>query len=37
VVYDYVAPELMTYPVGGKFNPGTTEYIRWDYEGEENF
>lgn len=36
VVYDYVAPELvLTYPVGGeKFNPETTEYIRWDYEGE---
>lgn len=36
VVYDYVAPELiLTYPVGGeKFNPDTTEYIRWDYEGE---
>jgi hypothetical protein len=37
VVYDYVAPELLlTYPMGGeKFNPGTTEYIRWDYEGED--
>mgnify|MGYP003671993064 CR=1 FL=1 len=37
VVYDYVAPELiLTYPVGGeKFNPETTEYIRWDYEGED--
>jgi hypothetical protein len=35
VVYDYVAPELLlTYPMGGEFNPGTTEYIRWDYEGE---
>jgi len=36
VVYDYVAPELiLTYPVGGeKFNTETTEYIRWDYEGE---
>jgi hypothetical protein len=36
VVYDYVAPELiLTYPIGGeKFNPDTTEYIRWDYEGE---
>lgn len=36
VVYDYVVPELiLTYPVGGeKFNTGTTEYIRWDYEGE---
>jgi hypothetical protein len=22
---------------GEKFNPGTTEYIRWDYEGEQNF
>jgi hypothetical protein len=20
---------------GEKFNPGTTEYIRWDYEGED--
>ncbi|WP_264550827.1 S8 family serine peptidase [Flavobacterium sp. N2038] len=40
VVYDYVAPELiLTYPVGGeKFNTETTEYIRWDYEGEaKNF
>lgn len=37
VVYDYVIPELvLTYPIGGeKFNPGSTEYIRWDYEGEE--
>jgi len=37
VVYDYVAPELvLTYPIGGeKFNPNTTEYIRWDYEGED--
>ncbi|MFE3866451.1 S8 family serine peptidase [Flavobacterium sp. LS2P90] len=37
VVYDYVSPELvLTYPIGGeKFNPGTTEYIRWDYEGED--
>ncbi|PWA07631.1 S8 family serine peptidase [Flavobacterium laiguense] len=37
VVYDYVAPELvLTYPIGGeKFNPDTTEYIRWDYEGDE--
>ena len=37
VVYDYVAPELvLTYPIGGeKFNPDATEYIRWDYEGEE--
>jgi hypothetical protein len=36
VVYDYVAPELLlTYPMGGEFNPGTTEYIRWDYEGED--
>lgn len=37
VVYDYVAPELiLTYPIGGeKFNTETTEYIRWDYEGEE--
>ncbi|MCI9846959.1 S8 family serine peptidase [Flavobacterium pectinovorum] len=36
VVYDYVAPELiLTYPVGGeKFNTETTEYIRWDYEGD---
>lgn len=36
VVYDFVAPELaLTYPVGGeKFNPGTTEFIRWDYEGD---
>lgn len=36
VVYDYVAPELiLTYPVGGeKFNTDTTEYIRWDYEGD---
>ncbi|OXE98196.1 S8 family serine peptidase [Flavobacterium araucananum] len=36
VVYDLVAPELiLTYPVGGeKFNTDTTEYIRWDYEGE---
>ncbi|MCC9019553.1 S8 family serine peptidase [Flavobacterium lipolyticum] len=36
VVYDYVAPELiLTYPVGGeKFNTESTEYIRWDYEGE---
>lgn len=36
VVYDFVAPELtLTYPVGGeKFNPGATDYIRWDYEGE---
>ncbi|WP_163407471.1 S8 family serine peptidase [Flavobacterium ajazii] len=36
VVYDYVVPELiLTYPVGGeKFNTETTEYIRWDYEGE---
>lgn len=36
VVYDYVTPELvLTYPIGGeKFNPGTIEYIRWDYEGE---
>jgi hypothetical protein len=36
VVYDYVAPELkLTYPIGNeKFNPGNTEYIRWDYEGE---
>ncbi|MDX6189435.1 S8 family serine peptidase [Flavobacterium sp. Fl-318] len=36
VVYDYVAPELsLTYPIGReKFNPETTEYIRWDYEGE---
>ncbi|MFH6988012.1 S8 family serine peptidase [Flavobacterium collinsii] len=36
VVYDFVAPELiLTYPVGGeKFNTDTTEYIRWDYEGE---
>lgn len=36
VVYDYVAPELiLTYPIGGeKFNTETTEYIRWDYEGE---
>ncbi|WP_394776863.1 S8 family serine peptidase [Flavobacterium sp.] len=40
VVYDYVAPELiLTYPIGGeKFNTETTEYIRWDYEGEpKNF
>ncbi|MCG9792683.1 S8 family serine peptidase [Flavobacterium algicola] len=37
VVYDYVAPELVvTYPIGGeKFNPKSTEYIRWDYEGDE--
>ena len=37
VVYDYVAPELiLTYPIGGeKFNPDVTEYIRWDYEGED--
>ncbi|MCW2119622.1 S8 family serine peptidase [Flavobacterium sp. 7A] len=37
VVYDYVAPELvLTYPIGGeKFNPDNTEYIRWDYEGED--
>ncbi|MEM8521693.1 S8 family serine peptidase [Flavobacterium sp. PL12] len=37
VVYDYVAPELvLTYPIGGeKFNPKSTEYIRWDYEGED--
>ncbi|WP_291286977.1 S8 family serine peptidase [Flavobacterium sp.] len=36
VVYDYVAPELtLTYPIGGeKINTDTTEYIRWDYEGE---
>jgi hypothetical protein len=36
VVYDYVTPELkLTYPIGNeKFNPGNTEYIRWDYEGE---
>ncbi|OHT47111.1 S8 family serine peptidase [Flavobacterium tructae] len=36
VVYDLVAPELvLTYPIGGeKFNTDTTEYIRWDYEGE---
>jgi hypothetical protein len=36
VIYDYVAPELrLTYPIGTeKFNPSTTEYIRWDYEGE---
>jgi hypothetical protein len=36
VVYDYVAPELnLTYPIGGeKFNTDSTEYIRWDYEGE---
>ncbi|MCV9927799.1 S8 family serine peptidase [Flavobacterium sp. LS1R49] len=40
VVYDYVAPELiLTYPIGGeKFNTESTEYIRWDYEGEpKNF
>lgn len=37
VVYDYVTPELnLTYPIGGeKFNPDSTEYIRWDYEGVE--
>ena len=37
VVYDYVTPELvLTYPIGGeKFNPDTTEYIRWDYEGDD--
>ena len=37
VVYDYVAPELiLTYPIGGeKFNPDVTEFIRWDYEGED--
>ncbi|WP_428232904.1 S8 family serine peptidase [Flavobacterium sp.] len=37
VVYDFVAPELiLTYPVGGeKFDTDNTEYIRWDYEGEE--
>lgn len=37
VVYDYVVPELvLTYPIGGeKFNPDTTEYIRWDYEGDD--
>jgi len=36
VVYDYVTPELiLTYPIGGeKFNTETTEYIRWDYEGD---
>ncbi|HSD07704.1 S8 family serine peptidase [Flavobacterium sp.] len=36
VVYDYVAPELiLTYPIGReKFNTDSTEYIRWDYEGE---
>lgn len=36
VVYDYVAPELvLTYPIGGeKFDTESTEYIRWDYEGE---
>jgi subtilisin family serine protease len=36
VVYDYVAPELtLTYPIGGeKMDTATTEYIRWDYEGE---
>ncbi|AYN04443.1 S8 family serine peptidase [Flavobacterium sp. 140616W15] len=36
VVYDYVVPELiLTYPIGGeKFNTESTEYIRWDYEGE---
>lgn len=36
VVYDFVAPELiLTYPIGGeKFNTDSTEYIRWDYEGE---
>lgn len=36
VVYDFVAPELvLTYPVGGeKFDPNTTEFIRWDYEGD---
>ncbi|MEA9415856.1 S8 family serine peptidase [Flavobacterium sp. PL02] len=40
VVYDYVAPELiLTYPIGGeKFDTESTEYIRWDYEGEpKNF
>ncbi|MCD0476576.1 S8 family serine peptidase [Flavobacterium sp. EDS] len=36
VVYDFVTPGLvLTYPIGGeKFNPDTTEYIRWDYEGD---
>ncbi|MFB0903140.1 MAG: S8 family serine peptidase, partial [Nonlabens sp.] len=36
VVYDYVTPELvLTYPIGAeKFNANSTEYIRWDYEGE---
>ncbi|WP_291286979.1 S8 family serine peptidase [Flavobacterium sp.] len=36
VVYDYVAPDLaLTYPIGGeKINTDTTEYIRWEYEGE---
>jgi len=36
VVYDFVAPELiLTYPIGGeKFNTESTEYIRWDYEGQ---
>lgn len=36
VVYDYVSPELiLTYPIGGeKFDTDSTEYIRWDYEGE---
>jgi len=36
VVYDFVAPELvLTYPVGGeKFDPNTTEFVRWDYEGD---
>ncbi|WP_264524140.1 S8 family serine peptidase [Flavobacterium sp. N502536] len=36
VVYDYVAPELtLTYPIGGeKINTDTTEFIRWEYEGE---
>ena len=36
VAYDYVAPDLtLTYPIGGeKINTDTTEYIRWEYEGE---
>lgn len=36
VIYDFVTPELiLTYPIGAeKFNPGVSEFIRWDYEGE---
>lgn len=36
VTYEFVKPYFrLGYPVGNeKLNPGTTEFIRWEYEGE---